>query len=91
MTYPSLPWRLYSVWYRHLRVYTKNLASNGLPPFLEPVLFLVGIGLGLGTYITESMEGMAYIEFLGDRSAGYVGDVHGDLRMHLWHVHPAGV
>lgn len=65
MTYPSLSWRLYSVWYRHLRVYTKNLASNGLPPFLEPVLFLVGIGLGLGTYITESMEGMAYIEFLG--------------------------
>jgi lipooligosaccharide transport system permease protein len=65
LTYPRLPWRLYSVWYRHLRVYTKNLASNGLPPFLEPVLFLLGIGLGLGKYITETMEGMAYIEFLG--------------------------
>ena len=63
--YPTLSRRLFSVWYRHVRVYTKNLASNGLPPFLEPLLFLLGIGLGLGTYITESMEGMAYIEFLG--------------------------
>jgi lipooligosaccharide transport system permease protein len=65
IAYPRLSHRLYSVWYRHMRVYTKNLLSNGLPPFLEPLLFLLGIGLGLGTYITESMEGMTYIEFLG--------------------------
>jgi len=65
LRYPRLSQRLYSVWFRHMRVYTKNLLSNGLPPFLEPLLFLLGIGLGLGTYITESMEGMAYIEFLG--------------------------
>jgi lipooligosaccharide transport system permease protein len=45
---PSLRWRLLSVWYRHMRVYTRNLYSNGLPPFLEPLIFLVGIGLGLG-------------------------------------------
>ncbi len=63
--YPPLRQRLYSVWYRHMRVYTRNLLSNGLPPFLEPLLFLVGVGLGLGRYITESMEGLAYIEFLG--------------------------
>jgi lipooligosaccharide transport system permease protein len=65
IAYPRLSQRLYSVWYRHMRVYTKNLLSNGLPPFLEPLLFLLGIGLGLGTYITESMDGMTYIEFLG--------------------------
>jgi lipooligosaccharide transport system permease protein len=63
--YPPLWKRLYSVWFRHTRVYTKNIFSNGLPPFLEPLLFLAGIGLGLGKYITESMEGLAYIEFLG--------------------------
>jgi len=63
--YPSLAQRLFSVWYRHVRVYTKNLISNGLPPFLEPLLFLLGVGLGLGTYITQSMEGLTYIEFLG--------------------------
>jgi lipooligosaccharide transport system permease protein len=63
--YPPLSWRLFSVWFRHTRVYTKNIFSNGLPPFLEPLLFLAGVGLGLGKYITESMEGLAYIEFLG--------------------------
>ncbi|MBD3321525.1 MAG: ABC transporter [Chitinivibrionales bacterium] len=61
--YPPLPARLYGVWFRHMRVYTKNLLSNGLPPFLEPLIFLGGIGLGLGKYITE-MDGVPYIEFL---------------------------
>jgi lipooligosaccharide transport system permease protein len=65
MIAPPLYWRLFSVWYRHTRVYTKNIFSNGLPPFLEPLLFLAGIGLGLGTYITQSMEGLGYLEFLG--------------------------
>ena len=65
VAYPSLAQRLFSVWYRHVRVYTKNLISNGLPPFLEPLLFLLGVGLGLGQYITQSMEGLTYIEFLG--------------------------
>lgn len=63
--YPPLWRRLYSVWFRHMRVYTKNLASNGLPPFLEPLIFLAGVGLGLGNYITEDVEGLKYIEFLG--------------------------
>jgi lipooligosaccharide transport system permease protein len=63
--YPPLIRRLFSVWFRHMRVYTRNILSNGLPPFLEPLLFLAGVGLGLSKYITESMEGLAYIEFLG--------------------------
>lgn len=57
--------RLYSVWYRHMRVYTKNIFSNGFPPFVEPLIFLAGVGLGLGKYITEPMGGIKYIEFLG--------------------------
>jgi lipooligosaccharide transport system permease protein len=65
MPYPPLRWRLFSVWHRHMRVYTKNLISNGLPPFLEPILFLLGVGLGLGTYIQQPMQGLPYIEFLG--------------------------
>jgi lipooligosaccharide transport system permease protein len=60
---PSLRWRLLSVWYRHMRVYTRNLYSNGLPPFLEPLIFLVGIGLGLGRYI-EKMDSLPYLVFL---------------------------
>jgi len=46
-----------------MRVYTKNLISNGCPPFLEPLIFLAGIGLGLGKYIA-SMDGVSYIEYL---------------------------
>lgn len=61
--YPPYFHRLYSVWYRHFRVYTKNLFSNGLPPFLEPLIFLAGIGLGLSQYIS-TMEGIPYIQFL---------------------------
>jgi lipooligosaccharide transport system permease protein len=60
---PALGARLYSVWHRHMRVYTKNLISNGLPPFLEPVIFLVGIGLGLGRYIS-AMDDVPYLVFL---------------------------
>jgi lipooligosaccharide transport system permease protein len=60
---PPLAWRLFSVWYRHMRVYTRNLISNGLPPFLEPLIFLVGIGLGLGRYIAQ-MDGLPYLAFM---------------------------
>jgi len=65
LQYPPLYWRLYSVWYRHLRVYTRNMLSNAFPPFVEPFIFLVGVGLGLGNYITEPIGGVRYIEFLG--------------------------
>jgi lipooligosaccharide transport system permease protein len=60
---PSLQYRLYSVWYRHMLVYTRNLVSNGLPPFLEPLIFLAGVGLGLGKYIV-SMDGIPYLQYL---------------------------
>ena len=60
---PALVSRLYSVWFRHVMVYTRHLISNGLPPFLEPLIFLVGVGLGLGRYIM-SMDGIPYLQFL---------------------------
>lgn len=55
--------RIFSVWFRHMRVYTRHLISNGLPPFLEPLILLGGIGLGLGKYIA-TMNSMPYIFFL---------------------------
>ncbi|HYW84463.1 MAG TPA: ABC transporter permease [Spirochaetia bacterium] len=62
-THPPFAGRILAVWYRHYRVYTKNLISNGLPPFLEPLIFLAGIGLGMGKYVTR-MQNMPYIVFL---------------------------
>jgi len=55
--------RILSVWYRHFRVYTSHLLSNGFPPFFEPLIFLAGIGLGLGQVIRE-MDGVPYLDFL---------------------------
>jgi lipooligosaccharide transport system permease protein len=60
---PSLGARLGAVWWRHVRVYSSSLFSNALPPFMEPLIFLTGIGLGLGQYIV-SMDGIPYIRFL---------------------------
>jgi lipooligosaccharide transport system permease protein len=60
---PSLISRVLSVWYRHYRVYTQNLISNGFPPFLEPLFFLAGIGLGLGRYV-GLIDGTPYVVFL---------------------------
>ena len=61
---PGLAQRILSVWNRHVRVYGKNIISNGFPAFAEPLIFLTGIGLGLGVIIKE-MDGVPYLQFLG--------------------------
>ena len=63
-TYPPLYKRLYGVWCRHYAVYTKNLYSNAFPPFMEPLIFLAALGLGIGKFITGTVEGLQYLEFL---------------------------
>ena len=61
---PNVFIRLFSVWYRHFKVYTKNIFSNGFPPFMEPLIFLAGMGLGLGGYISN-IDNVPYIQYLG--------------------------
>lgn len=63
LSHPSFILRIYSVWFRHMRVYTRHLVSNGLPAFLEPLIFLAGVGLGLGAYV-DRMQGVPYLPFL---------------------------
>jgi len=60
---PSLASRLGSVWYRHFRTYTKDIVSNGFPPFMEPLIFLAGMGLGMARYVPDFV-GMSYLQFL---------------------------
>ncbi|MCF7791832.1 MAG: ABC transporter permease [Victivallales bacterium] len=60
---PSIANRIYSVWFRHYRVYIKNIFSNGFPPFVEPLIFLLGMGLGLGRYLSK-VDNMPYIQYL---------------------------
>jgi lipooligosaccharide transport system permease protein len=63
MLYPSWSSRIYSVWYRHYKVYTKNFFSNGFPPFFETTFFLFAFGLGLGSYISP-IDGLSYLQFM---------------------------
>ncbi|MFP4364200.1 MAG: ABC transporter permease [Spirochaetia bacterium] len=60
---PILVARVLSVWMRHFQVYKKNIISNGFPPFIEPLIFLAGIGLGLGSYV-GSIDNVPYLTFL---------------------------
>ena len=60
---PSFFQRIYSIWYRHILVYVKNIFSNGIPPFLEPLLFLLGVGLGLGSFVGE-INNVSYVTYL---------------------------
>lgn len=55
--------RAYRVWQRHLTVYTKLYLSSIALNFVEPVLYLVALGFGLGGYITE-VQGRPYINFI---------------------------
>ena len=61
--YPNLIRRLYSVWYRHFKVYFKNFLMTAFPPFLEPVIFLLSIGIGLGSFVSK-MDGVSFVLFL---------------------------
>lgn len=61
---PNSRWgRIISVWYRHVRVYSSNLLSNVFPSFLEPLILLAGLGIGLGAYL-PSMGSLSYLAFL---------------------------
>lgn len=61
---PSAARRIFAVWLRHRQVYFKNLVANGLPPFLEPLFFLLAIGIGLGRHLGKSIGGMEYAVYM---------------------------
>src|SRR4030043_1161182 len=53
----------FRVWQRHLNVYMKLYKSSIALNFVEPVLYLVALGIGLGVYIHE-VQGKPYINFI---------------------------
>jgi lipooligosaccharide transport system permease protein len=52
-----------AVWHRNFAMYRRTWKLNLLPNFFEPVFYLMAIGVGVGSYVTE-MAGMSYAEFL---------------------------
>jgi len=52
-----------AVWRRNASMYARTWKFSLLPNFFEPVLYLVAIGIGVGSYISE-MGGVSYVAFL---------------------------
>ncbi|MEW6108280.1 MAG: ABC transporter permease [Nitrospirota bacterium] len=55
--------KAFRVWQRNFTVYTKLYKSSIALNFVEPVLYLAALGLGLGAFVKE-INGMPYINFI---------------------------
>lgn len=55
--------KAYRVWQRNLTVYTKRYKSSLVLNFVDPVLYLIALGFGLGAFVKE-INGVPYINFL---------------------------
>ncbi|NWF97975.1 MAG: ABC transporter permease [Nitrospirae bacterium] len=55
--------RALRVWQRNFTVYTKLYKSSFALNFIEPVLYLTAMGLGLGAFVRE-INGLPYIQFI---------------------------
>jgi lipooligosaccharide transport system permease protein len=60
---PRLTFRVWAVWRRNFDVFTKTIRVNFLPSLLEPILYLLAFGFGLGGFI-PSIQGQSYIAFI---------------------------
>ena len=56
--------RAWRVLQRHWTVYTKLYKSSFALNFIEPVLYLVAMGMGLGVFV-QDINGQPYIKFIG--------------------------
>ncbi|HAM53408.1 MAG TPA: ABC transporter permease [Nitrospiraceae bacterium] len=62
MIAPNLK-RAFRVWQRNFTVYTKLYLSGLALNFVEPILYLAALGLGLGAFVKE-INGVPYINFI---------------------------
>jgi len=60
---PKLTYRVWKVWHRNFDVFLKTIKVNFLPSLLEPILYLLAFGFGLGGFI-PSIQGQSYIAFI---------------------------
>jgi len=60
---PKLSYRVRLVWRRNFDVFIKTYLVNFIPPLVEPLFYLVGLGFGLGGFV-RPQEGLRYIAFI---------------------------
>jgi lipooligosaccharide transport system permease protein len=61
--YSGVSHRAFYVFLRHRDVFMKTLSTSLIPPFLDPLFYLLGMGYGLGSMISP-IKGMSYVEFI---------------------------
>ncbi len=52
------------MWRRNAVLFRRGWRRFVLPNFLEPVLYLLAIGIGLGVYVGRQIGGIPYVDFL---------------------------
>jgi len=62
--FPELSWRWLAVWRRNALVWRKMWAASVLGNLADPLIYMVGLGYGLGALMPE-IGGTSYIAFLG--------------------------
>ena len=60
---PQLTRRTLRVWQRNRNVFVKTFRINFLPPLLEPLLYLLSLGYGLGFFVNQ-INGVSYPRFI---------------------------
>lgn len=60
----ATPRRAAKTWRRNATLFKRGWKRFVLPNFLEPVLYLLAIGIGLGAYVGRQMEGLEYVAYI---------------------------
>jgi lipooligosaccharide transport system permease protein len=64
MKLPELTYRVWKVWRRDFDVFMKTYKVNFFPPLLEPIFYLVALGIGLGSIVQAIPGFSSYIQFI---------------------------
>ena len=62
--YRISPKLAYRVWQREVTLYKRIWPSTILSTLLDPVMYLLALGFGLGAYVSQGIEGHSYLEFI---------------------------
>lgn len=60
---PSVSMRVWKVWRRDAKTFMKTYKANFIPPLMEPILYLLAFGFGLGVFVTQ-IGGISYVKYL---------------------------
>ena len=63
---------IWAVFLRHRDVFVRNIWSSVIPPFFEPVFYLLAMGYGIGAMVAD-VQGLSYAQFIAPSIIAMVG------------------